>query len=172
MSLATSWNTLASKTPPPRTHVTLTFSPQVSHVTVMCHIAMAERMLRPVSTRDLHTRELKSCIRAVKRVQSMKPPLPLLSLAGLVMMALTNMMLHSHGFLLGQKIGMMTRIICTGAIYQKVGCVWGIVLTLYRNDLYTPVPKDTAGFRNLKRPMPWHLNRAASPDSWMPLRSF
>jgi len=31
------------------------------------------------------------------------------------------MMVHGHGFLLGQKIGMHARIIATSAIYQKVG---------------------------------------------------
>ena len=31
------------------------------------------------------------------------------------------MVIHGHGFLLGQKIGMLARIIATGAIYQKVG---------------------------------------------------
>ena len=36
------------------------------------------------------------------------------------MMALVIMMLHCQGYLIGQKIGMMARIICTGAIYQKV----------------------------------------------------
>jgi len=30
------------------------------------------------------------------------------------------MMMHGHGFLLGQKIGMHARIIATSAIYQKV----------------------------------------------------
>ena len=36
-------------------------------------------------------------------------------------MALTVMVIHSHAFLLGQKIGMHARIIATSAIYQKVG---------------------------------------------------
>ena len=31
------------------------------------------------------------------------------------------MVIHGHGFLLGQKIGMLARIIATAAIYQKVG---------------------------------------------------
>ena len=31
------------------------------------------------------------------------------------------MVIHGHGFLPGQKIGMLARIIATGAIYQKVG---------------------------------------------------
>ena len=30
------------------------------------------------------------------------------------------LVLHGHAFLLGYKLGMMTRIIMTGAIYQKV----------------------------------------------------
>ena len=40
---------------------------------------------------------------------------------GLVLMALTVMVIHGHGFITGQKIGMHARIIATAAIYQKVG---------------------------------------------------
>jgi len=36
------------------------------------------------------------------------------------------MMMHGHGFLLGQKIGMHARIIATSAIYQKVGRKGGV----------------------------------------------
>lgn len=36
-------------------------------------------------------------------------------------MALMIMVVHGHAFLLGQKIGMMARVIATSAIYQKVG---------------------------------------------------
>lgn len=35
-------------------------------------------------------------------------------------MALMVTVIHGHGFILGQKIGMMARVICTSAIYQKV----------------------------------------------------
>lgn len=31
-----------------------------------------------------------------------------------------NSFLHAHTFLIGQKLGMMARIVATGAIYQKV----------------------------------------------------
>ena len=37
------------------------------------------------------------------------------------MLSLFIMVIHGHGFLLGQKIGMLARIIATAAIYQKVG---------------------------------------------------
>ena len=40
-------------------------------------------------------------------------------------MALTVTVMHAHAFLLGQKIGMMVRVMCTDAIYQKVS--WGEV---------------------------------------------
>lgn len=43
------------------------------------------------------------------------------SFVGLVLMALMIMVVHGHAFLLGQKIGMMARVIATSAIYQKVG---------------------------------------------------
>ena len=39
---------------------------------------------------------------------------------GLVIMAITVALLHGHGFLLGQKIGMNVRIMMTSAIYKKV----------------------------------------------------
>ena len=48
------------------------------------------------------------------------PPPPLSWCAGLVGMALIITVIHGHGFLLGQKIGMMSRVMCTNAIYQKV----------------------------------------------------
>ena len=35
-------------------------------------------------------------------------------------MSLVNMLLHAHAFLLGQKAGMIIRIIATAAIYRKV----------------------------------------------------
>ena len=38
----------------------------------------------------------------------------------LVLLALMVMMVHCHGFLLSQKVGMHARIIATAAIYQKV----------------------------------------------------
>ena len=47
-------------------------------------------------------------------------PSPSPSRAGLVMMALVIMVIVSHAFLLAQMIGVMARITCTGAIYQKV----------------------------------------------------
>ena len=40
--------------------------------------------------------------------------------SGLVLMALLIGVLHCHGFLLGQNVGMMARVLSTGAIYQKV----------------------------------------------------
>ena len=40
---------------------------------------------------------------------------------GLVLIALTVLMMGVHAFLLGQKVGMHARIIATSAIYQKVG---------------------------------------------------
>ena len=42
---------------------------------------------------------------------------------GMVIMAFLIAILHSHAFLIGQKIGMMCRIMATSAIYQKVS-VW------------------------------------------------
>lgn len=39
---------------------------------------------------------------------------------GLVMIAVLVLFLHSHAFLTGERVGMMTRIITTTAIYQKV----------------------------------------------------
>ena len=39
---------------------------------------------------------------------------------GLVSMALVITLLHGHGFLIGQKVGMICRVMCTNAIYQKV----------------------------------------------------
>ena len=39
---------------------------------------------------------------------------------GLVVLALVDTMVHAHIFLAGEKLGMMVRIIATGAIYQKV----------------------------------------------------
>jgi len=41
-------------------------------------------------------------------------------LIGLVLIALAVLMMHGHGFILGEKIGMHARIIATAAIYQKV----------------------------------------------------
>ena len=35
-------------------------------------------------------------------------------------MAFVITLLHGHGFLIGQKVGMMSRVMCTNAIYQKV----------------------------------------------------
>jgi len=43
------------------------------------------------------------------------------SSVGLVLIALTVLMMGVHAFLLGQKVGMHARIIATSAIYQKVG---------------------------------------------------
>jgi ATP-binding cassette subfamily C (CFTR/MRP) protein 4 len=40
--------------------------------------------------------------------------------AGLVSMSLFVTVIHGHGFLVGQKAGMMARVMCTNAIYQKV----------------------------------------------------
>ena len=40
---------------------------------------------------------------------------------GLVLIALTVLMMGVHGFHLGRKVGMHARIIATSAIYQKVG---------------------------------------------------
>ena len=48
------------------------------------------------------------------------PPPPL----GLVGMAFVITLLHGHGFLIGQKVGMICRVMCTNAIYQKVRCTW------------------------------------------------
>jgi len=39
---------------------------------------------------------------------------------GLVLIALTVLVIQGHGFILGEKIGMYARIIATAAIYQKV----------------------------------------------------
>ena len=39
---------------------------------------------------------------------------------GLVLIALTVLVVQGHGFILGEKIGMYARIIATAAIYQKV----------------------------------------------------
>ena len=39
---------------------------------------------------------------------------------GISLLSLVVLLLYGHGFLLGSKIGMMVRIIMTGAIYQKV----------------------------------------------------
>lgn len=39
---------------------------------------------------------------------------------GLTLMTLCVGLLHAHSYLMGQKVGMMTRIVATGAIYQKV----------------------------------------------------
>jgi ATP-binding cassette subfamily C (CFTR/MRP) protein 4 len=39
---------------------------------------------------------------------------------GLVAMAFVITLLHGHGFLIGQKVGMMSRVMCTNAIYQKI----------------------------------------------------
>ena len=48
--------------------------------------------------------------------------LPSLSLcgSGLVLMALSVTVLNVHGFFLGEKTGMMTQVMFTNAIYQKV----------------------------------------------------
>ena len=35
-------------------------------------------------------------------------------------MAFVVSLLHGHGFLAGQKAGMIARVMCTTAIYQKV----------------------------------------------------
>lgn len=37
-------------------------------------------------------------------------------------MAFTVTLIHGHGFILGQKAGMIARITCSNAIYQKVFC--------------------------------------------------
>ena len=47
---------------------------------------------------------------------------PLAVCAGLVSMSLFVTVIHGHGFLVGQKAGMMARVMCTNAIYQKVQC--------------------------------------------------
>lgn len=47
------------------------------------------------------------------------PPPP-----GLVGMAFVITLLHGHGFLIGQKVGMICRVMCTNAIYQKVRGMW------------------------------------------------
>ena len=39
---------------------------------------------------------------------------------GLVMLSLVVILMHSHSFLMGQKMSMMLRIISTAAIYNKV----------------------------------------------------
>jgi ATP-binding cassette subfamily C (CFTR/MRP) protein 4 len=39
---------------------------------------------------------------------------------GLVAMAFVITLLHGHGFLVGQKVGMISRVMCTNAIYQKI----------------------------------------------------
>ena len=41
-------------------------------------------------------------------------------LAGLVMLSLVVVIMHSHSFLMGQKMSMILRVISTAAIYQKV----------------------------------------------------
>ena len=38
-------------------------------------------------------------------------------------MALLVSMIHAQGFMLGQKVGMMTRVMCINAVYQKVSCI-------------------------------------------------
>ena len=40
--------------------------------------------------------------------------------AGLVLMTILVIVMHSHSFLMGQKMSMISRIITTGAIYKKV----------------------------------------------------
>ncbi len=40
--------------------------------------------------------------------------------AGLVLMTVLVIVMHSHSFLMGQKMSMISRIITTGAIYKKV----------------------------------------------------
>ena len=40
--------------------------------------------------------------------------------AGLVLMALAVIMVNGHGYFLAEKTGMMTRVMLTNAIYQKV----------------------------------------------------
>ena len=40
--------------------------------------------------------------------------------AGLVLMTILVIVMHSHSFLMGQKMSMISRIITTGAIYRKV----------------------------------------------------
>ena len=51
----------------------------------------------------------------------MLPSGTVMTLVGLVLMALMVVMLHGHGFFLGHKSGMLSRVIATSAIYQKVG---------------------------------------------------
>ena len=50
--------------------------------------------------------------------------------AGLVVMALLVSLIHAQGFLLGQKVGMMTRVMFINAIYQKVSFVVCVVTSL------------------------------------------
>ncbi len=40
--------------------------------------------------------------------------------AGIVLFSLFNILLHTHGFLTGEKIGMQWRIIATVAMHKKV----------------------------------------------------
>lgn len=44
---------------------------------------------------------------------------------GLVLLAFVVIFLHAHGFLVGQMIGMLTRIMMTSAIYNKASCICG-----------------------------------------------
>jgi len=44
---------------------------------------------------------------------------------GLVLLALIIAVVHGHGFLMAQKIGMQSRIMMTSAIYNKVACLLG-----------------------------------------------
>lgn len=46
--------------------------------------------------------------------------LVMLFYAGIVLASFAVMLLHGHTFLIGYKIGMISRIIMTGAVYQKV----------------------------------------------------
>jgi len=39
---------------------------------------------------------------------------------GLIALSLVVVIMHSHSFLMGQKMSMMLRVISTAAIYQKV----------------------------------------------------
>ena len=60
----------------------------------------------------------KLCI-AHRMILSLLPSLSLCGL-GLVLIALFVTILNCHGFFLGEKTGMMTRVMFTNAIYQKV----------------------------------------------------
>ena len=45
-------------------------------------------------------------------------------------MGIAMVMVYAHGSLVAQKTGMMARIICTAAIYERVCCDLLLVVTL------------------------------------------